>query len=102
MDPAALGDTDPYGEAASGDTEPYGDASSGCGTRAEPYGVPAWLDPEPKVETAGTTNGEPPPGAVCGGGPYDVGTPSAGGGAEARPETRCPSESGPPDVASAG
>ncbi|WP_143232800.1 hypothetical protein [Actinoplanes regularis] len=82
------GETDPYGEAASGDTDPYGEAPSGCGARAEPYGVPVGLEPEPKVETAGTTNGDPPPGADCGGGPYDVGVPSAGDGADARPEIR--------------
>jgi hypothetical protein len=83
------GDTDPYGE-ASGATDPYGEASSGCGTRAEPYGVPVGLEPEPKVETAGTTKGDPPPGAICGGGPYDVGVPSVGvgAGADARPEIR--------------
>lgn len=42
-------------------TEPYGEASSGSGARADPYGVPPGLEPEPKVETAGTTNGDPRP-----------------------------------------
>jgi hypothetical protein len=102
----AVGETEPYGEAAlSGETDPYGEAavrcgstpwSSGCGTRAEPYGVPvgaagrapAASEPAPKVRTAGTTNGEPPFGVACGGGAYELGKPSVGGGADARPETR--------------